>query len=68
MKDFLNKAITVVLPIFSGDELSFTIKTDGSVEFMRNNAIPSIFMHVDITQPLWAFWDIKIWVMWVRYL
>ena len=25
---------------------------------MRNNAIPSIFMHVDITQPLWAFWDI----------
>jgi len=41
-----------------GDELSFTIKTDGSVEFMRNNAIPSIFMHVDITQPLWAFWDI----------
>jgi hypothetical protein len=58
MKDFLNKAITVVLPIFSGDELSFTIKTDGSVEFMRNNAIPSIFMHVDITQPLWAFWDI----------
>ena len=43
---------------FSGDELSFTIKTDGSVEFMRNNAIPSIFMHVDITQPLWAFWDI----------
>ena len=42
----------------SGDELSFTIKTDGSVEFMRNNSIPSVFMHVDITQPLWAFWDI----------
>eukprot|EP00093_Oithona_nana_P001981 01981.XXX_7785_9386_1 [CDS] Oithona nana genome sequencing. len=41
-----------------GDELSFTIKTDGSVEFMRNNSIPSVFMHVDITQPLWAFWDI----------
>ena len=41
-----------------GDELSFTIKTDGSVEFMRNNMIPSVFMHVDITQPLWAFWDI----------
>ena len=42
----------------SGDELSFTIKSDGSVEFMRNNGIPSVFMHVDITQPLWAFWDI----------
>ena len=41
-----------------GDELSFTIKTDGSVEFMRNNSIPSVFMHVDITQSLWAFWDI----------
>ena len=25
---------------------------------MRNNSIPSVFMHVDITQPLWAFWDI----------
>ena len=42
----------------AGDELSFTVKTDGSVEFMKNNAIPSVFMHVDITQPLWAFWDI----------
>lgn len=41
-----------------GDELSFTVKTDGSVEFMKNNSIPSVFMHVDITQPLWAFWDI----------
>merc|ERR1712020_379964 len=41
-----------------GDELSFTIKTDGSVEFTRNNMIPSVFMHVDITQSLWAFWDI----------
>jgi len=41
-----------------GDELSFTVKNDGSVEFMRNNSIPSVFMHVDITQPLWAFWDI----------
>ena len=41
-----------------GDELSFTVKTDGSVEFMRNNGIPSVFMHVDVTQQLWAFWDI----------
>jgi protein neuralized len=41
-----------------GDELSFTVKTDGSVEFSRNNMIPSTFMHVDVTLPLWAFWDI----------
>ena len=41
-----------------GDELSFTVKTDGSVEYMRNNGIPSVFMHVDVTQQLWAFWDI----------
>ncbi len=41
-----------------GDELSFAITTDGTVEFMRNDGIPSVFMHVDITQPLWAFWDV----------
>ena len=41
-----------------GDELSFTVKADGSVEFVRNNGIPSVFMHVDVTQQLWAFWDI----------
>ena len=41
-----------------GDELSFTVKQDGSVEFTKNDGIPSIFMHVDVTQQLWAFWDI----------
>lgn len=41
-----------------GDELSFTLNHDGSVEFAKNNGIPSVFMHVDITLPLWAFWDV----------
>lgn len=41
-----------------GDELSFLINSDGSVEFSKNGAIPSIFMHVDCSVPLWAFWDV----------
>merc|ERR1711997_414501 len=30
-----------------GDELSFMINSDGSVEFSKNGNIPSTFMHVD---------------------
>ena len=41
-----------------GDELSFCIKADGSVEFSKNGNIPSVFMHVDNSVDLWAFWDI----------
>ena len=41
-----------------GDELSFCVKTDGSVEFSKNGNIPSVFMHVDTSVQLWAFWDI----------
>lgn len=41
-----------------GDELSFMINADGSVEFSKNGNIPSTFMHVDTSLPLWAFWDI----------
>jgi protein neuralized len=41
-----------------GDELSFQINRDGSVEFSKNGNIPSVFMHVDTSLPLWAFWDI----------
>merc|ERR1719391_1720032 len=41
-----------------GDELSFMINSDGSVEFSKNGNIPSTFMHVDTSLPLWAFWDI----------
>jgi len=41
-----------------GDELSFQINLDGSVEFSKNGNIPSVFMHVDTSLPLWAFWDV----------
>ena len=34
------------------------MRADGSVEFSKNGGIPSIFMHVDSSVSLWAFWDI----------
>ena len=40
------------------DELSFQINRDGSVEFSKNGNQPSVFMHVDTSLPLWAFWDV----------
>ena len=40
-----------------GDELSFCVRPDGSVEFSKNGGIPSVFMHVDNSVSLWAFWD-----------
>ena len=40
------------------DELSFQINRDGSVEFSKNGNLPSVFMHVDTSLPLWAFWDV----------
>ena len=43
----------------AGDELSFTVRADGAVEFSKNGRPPSIFMHVDVSLPrLWAFWDV----------
>jgi len=41
-----------------GDELSFLISSDGAVQFSKNGSIPSVFMHVDCSVPLWAFWDV----------
>ena len=41
-----------------GDELSFCVREDGSVEFSKNGNIPSVFMHVDNSVDLWAFWDV----------
>jgi len=41
-----------------GDELSFLVNEDGTVEFSKNGAIPSVFMHVDSSVNLWAFWDV----------
>ncbi len=43
----------------AGDELSFTVRADGAVEFSKNGGIPSVFAHVDASLPrLWAFWDV----------
>ena len=42
----------------TGDELSFTVHNDGSVEFSRNRSSSRIIMHVDTSVPLWMFWDI----------
>jgi len=41
-----------------GDELSFLINSDGSVEFKRNNSVSRVFLHVDTSVPLWMFWDV----------
>ncbi|TRY74580.1 hypothetical protein TCAL_04597 [Tigriopus californicus] len=41
-----------------GDELSFGINPDGTVEFSKNASPSSVFMHVDTSLRLWAFWDI----------
>ena len=41
-----------------GDELSFRVNRDGSVEFSRNGNVPTVIMHVDISKPLFAFWDL----------
>ena len=40
------------------DELSFTVKTDGSVEFFRNGGPATVLMHVDTSVRLWPFWDV----------
>lgn len=41
-----------------GDELSFHIRLDGSVEFSKNGQPPTVFMHVDTSLRLFAFWDV----------
>eukprot|EP00095_Tigriopus_kingsejongensis_P000730 maker-scaffold1526_size37455-snap-gene-0.12 protein:Tk00730 transcript:maker-scaffold1526_size37455-snap-gene-0.12-mRNA-1 annotation:"GK11419" len=41
-----------------GDELSFAVNPDGTVAFSKNNSPPTVFMHVDTSLRLWAFWDI----------
>ncbi len=43
----------------AGEELSFLVRADGAVEFSKNGVFPpSVFMHVDTSQNLWAFWDV----------
>jgi protein neuralized len=42
-----------------GDELSFLVRPDGSVEFSKNGQQPpTVFMHVDTSLRLWAFFDL----------
>ena len=42
----------------SGDELSFGVNGDGSVEFSRNGQGGRVVMWVDTSVPLWMFWDV----------
>jgi len=41
-----------------GDELSFLVNDDGSVEFSKNGEESSVLLYVDCSVPLWAFWDV----------
>ena len=41
-----------------GEELSFLVQRDGSVEFSKSGQPPQVFMHVDVSQRLWAFFDV----------
>lgn len=41
-----------------GDELSFSVLPTGEVQFSKNGGHPIVFMHVDQTLQLWAFFDI----------
>ncbi|XP_069669308.1 protein neuralized isoform X1 [Periplaneta americana] len=41
-----------------GDELSFCITHTGEVQFSKNGSTPVVFMHVDQTLQLWAFFDV----------
>jgi len=42
----------------AGDELTFTVRPDGAVEFSKNGSEPTVCMHVDLDQRLWPFWDV----------
>ncbi|KAK3853856.1 hypothetical protein Pcinc_039625 [Petrolisthes cinctipes] len=41
-----------------GDELAFALSHHGEVTFSRNGAPAQVFMHVDHTLQLWAFFDV----------
>ncbi|XP_013420757.1 protein neuralized isoform X2 [Lingula anatina] len=41
-----------------GDELSFTMSSEGEVYYGRNGRHIAVLMHVDKTLPLWAFFDV----------
>lgn len=41
-----------------GDELAFSVSQDGEVQISKNGGPPVVFMHVDQTLQLWAFFDV----------
>ncbi|KAL3095397.1 hypothetical protein niasHS_007496 [Heterodera schachtii] len=41
-----------------GDTLSFQVDAEGRVIFSKNDAPSRVIMHVDISIPLWAFFDL----------
>jgi protein neuralized len=45
-------------PTVVGDELSFQVNPDGSVEYSKNGGAATVVMHVDLSRPLWPFWDL----------
>lgn len=42
----------------AGDEIAFSITETGQVQMTKNRQRPITLMHVDITQRLWAFFDL----------
>lgn len=42
----------------SGDELAFSVMHNGEVHISKNGGPPVVFMHVDQTLQLWAFFDV----------
>ena len=41
-----------------GDEIEFQLAHNGQVTMMRNRGAPTLLMHVDISLPLWAIFDV----------
>lgn len=42
----------------AGDEIAFSITESGEVQMTKNRHRPVTLMHVDISQPLWGFFDL----------
>ena len=41
-----------------GDELSFLLTQDGQIIYSKNCRQLAVLMHVDISMPLWVFFDV----------
>ena len=41
-----------------GDELSFLLTPDGQIIYSKNCRQLAVLMHVDISMPLWVFFDV----------